>query len=202
MKVLVLDTETLGLKDRRVYNLGYVIYDTADGTTLKRDYLVKQVYDNQDLMNSAYYKDKKPLYEKKLADGNCKKCYWGSICNILKNDIERYTPDGIYAYNSRFDDLAIKETCKQYNAKVNPTADGILDIMNYIDSITQTEDYQKFCESNGYKTKHRPPRNQIKAETLYRYLIGQTDYQEEHTALADSEIELSILLVALGLALV
>lgn len=203
MRVLVLDTETLGLKDRRVYDLGYIVYDTADGKELvKRDYIIKQVYDNPELMKSAYYNNKRPIYEKRLADGYCKKCYWGTACRTLAQDIEKLKVDGIYAYNSMFDTKAIKETSRSFGAKVNPIPDGILDIMNYIDSITETEDYNRFCTENNYKTKHNPPRNRATAEVLYRYLLGQTDYEEEHTALEDSKIELTILMVALGLALV
>ena len=201
MKVLVLDTETLGLQDRRIYDLGYLIYDTADGSTLKmRDYIIKQVYDNPDLMNSAYYKNKLPIYEQRLADGYCKKCYWGTALKTLLNDIKNYQVDGIYAYNSKFDERAINETCKRFNRE-NPL-DGILDIMDYISPITETEDYKEFCRKNNYLTKHRPPQTQRKAETLFRYLMKQTDYQEEHTALEDSKIELNILMVALGYSLV
>ena len=39
----------------------------------------------------------------------------------------------------------------------------------------------------------------MKAETLYRYLTDNVDYEEEHTGLEDSLIELEILLTALAL---
>ena len=45
MKILVLDTETLGVADPRVYNLGWLVYDTADGKVISaRDYLIKELY--------------------------------------------------------------------------------------------------------------------------------------------------------------
>ena len=83
----------------------------------------------------------------------------------------------------------------------NPTADGILDIWKGLTDphITQTEDYINFCKAHGFMTKHKKPRPQAKAETVYRYLMNQTDYVEEHTALEDSKIELAILLKALSL---
>ena len=49
-------------------------------------------------------------------------------------------------------------------------------------------------------TKHKRPRPQKKAETLFRYLTNNPNYTEEHTALEDSKIELFILLTALGLS--
>lgn len=200
MKLLVLDTETLGLADPRVYDLGYIIYDTeTEEVVCSRDYIIKQVYDNNELMQSAYYYNKRPIYEQRLADGYCKKVYWGVALRILEKDLMRYAPDGMWAYNSPFDFKAINKTCQEYNSKVNPAADGILDIMNVIGVITETDDYKEFCRRNGFMTRHKRPQPQRKAETLYRYLTGQTDYIEEHTALEDSKIELEILLKALGL---
>jgi hypothetical protein len=202
MKILVLDTETLGLFNPYVYDLGYLIYDTDGKKVLaKRDYIIKQVYDNEKYMKTAYYGWKKPLYEQMLADGQCKKVYWGVALDILRKDIARCIADGseLYAYNSRFDFNAIKETCKKYASKQNPTINGIKDIMDFIKPITQTEDYKRFCFENGFITAHKKPRPQQKAETLFRYLSGQTEFEEKHMALSDSEIELVILLKALGL---
>ena len=163
MKILVLDTETLGLYDQRVYNLGYVVYNTDTRAVLiERDYVIKQIFDNAHLMQTAYYADKKPLYVERLEDGACKKLFWGNACRILAHDMERFEVDAILAYNSRFDYKAIMKTCQRYCTKHNPTADGIADIMKVIDTITETE-----------------------------------DYKEEHTALADSRIELDIYLEAL-----
>lgn len=198
----MLDTETLGIVNPLVYDLGYLIYDTqTEEIIVKRDYLIKQIYDNETYMQSAYYGWKKPIYEEMLADGKCKKVWWGIALDILRKDIARCVADGseLYAYNSQFDWNAIKMTCEKYNSKQNPTIDGIKDIMDYINPITQTEEYRKFCFDNGFITKHKKPQPQRKAETLFRYLSGQTEFEEKHMALSDSEIELVILLKALGL---
>lgn len=200
--IIVLDTETLGVCDARVYDLGYVIANLADGTIIKaRDYIAREIYDDENLMQTAYYYNKKPIYEERLADGYCKKMAWSYILRVLARDIKKYGVDGIYAYNSRFDIRAIATTCERYGVKTNPTADGIIDIWkdNLVDPhITQTEDYINFCKANGFMTKHKKPRPQAKAETLYRYLTGQTDFNEEHTALEDSKIEFEILKFALA----
>ena len=83
--------------------------------------------------------------------------------------------------------------------KQNPLEQAeIIDIMDFIDKITETEDYKNFCVRNGFMTKHRKPRPQKKAETLFRYLTQNPEYMEEHTALEDSKIELFILITALG----
>jgi len=199
MRIIVLDTETLGLTDQRVYDLGYLIFDTETGEILvMRDYIIKQVYGNKDLMKSAYYSNKLPIYEERLSVGYCKQVYWGVACRILEKDIVRYNVEKIFAYNSRFDYRSILKTCLAYLAKVNPTENGIDDIMKYISPITETEEYKEFCRVNGFMTKHRTPRPQKKAETLYRYLTKNVGYEEEHTALEDSKIELHILTTALA----
>ena len=201
MRVLVLDTETLGVFDPSVYDLGYLIYDSVDGIIKTRDYITSEIFDDESKMKTAYYANKLPIYHQRLADGYCKKIAWKYALRMLKRDMNKYHVDGIYAYNSRFDTRAIAKTCEKLGIKTNPTADGILDIWKGLTDphITQTEDYINFCKANGFMTKHRKPRPQAKAETVFRYLTGQTDYTEEHTALEDSKIELAILLKALSL---
>lgn len=197
--IMVLDTETLGLENPTIYELGYTIHNQAKKQTLQeRDYLIKQVYDDETLFASAYYAHKRPLYEKKLADGIAKNVYWGYALKVLVSDIQKYGVDEIYAYNSRFDTRAIKYTMTQLKA-ITKFDNNILDIMNYIKSITDTESYVKFCESNGYMTKAKKPKPQKKAETLFRYITNNNEFIEDHMALEDSQIELQILKVALGL---
>jgi len=202
MRVLVLDTETIGVCDPTVYDLGYLIHDIADGKTLvERDYITKEVYGQTERMKTAYYANKLPIYEKRLADGYCKLVRWADALRILQRDINKYKPDGIYAYNSRFDNRSIAKTCVELKVNKNPTADGILDIWRGLTDprITKSPEYIEFCRRNGFMTKHKKPRPQQKAETVFRFLTGQTDFIEEHTALEDSKIELSILVKALAL---
>ena len=197
--IIVLDTETLGLNNPTIYELGYIVYNQDTKKNLKeRDYLIKQIYDNKELFASAYYSNKRPLYEEKIASKLAKAVYWGYALKVLINDIERYGVQEIYAYNSKFDTKAFLHTMKQLKA-ITKFEPQIKDIMNHINSITDTEDYINFCISNGYMTKHKKPRPQKKAETLYRYLTKNTDFIEDHMALEDSQIELYILKVALGL---
>lgn len=196
--IIVLDTETLGLFDKRVYDLGYIIYDNDKKQVVKeRDYIIKQVYDNENLMKSAYYKNKRPLYEIELQNGNAKKIYWGMALYILLKDIERYNVSELYAYNSRFDLKAIAKTCEAFNKNV--VIDHIADIMDYINIITDTQEYKDFCFNNNYLTKHKKPQCRKTAEVVYRYVTDNNVFIEDHMALSDSRIELEILKKALGL---
>ena len=135
----------------------------------------------------------------RLKSGYSKKVNLAYAMYQLKRDMKKYGIEK-FAYNSAFDNRAIKSTMKKFNkTKHNPIENGIIDIMDLIGVITETEQYKKFCKDNNFMTKHRKPRPQKKAETLYRYLTNNPSYMEEHTALEDSKIELFILLTALGL---
>ena len=117
----------------------------------------------------------------------------------LERDMKKYGIDK-FAYNSRFDNNAIRSTMHYFNKlNHNPIENEIADIMDHISGITETEEYKNFCKKYGFMTKHRKPRPQKKAETLYRYLTNNPSYTEEHTALMDSLIELYILIKTLEL---
>ena len=60
------------------------------------------------------------------------------------------------------------------------------------DTICKTKGYRSWCEENGFMTKHAKPRPQEKAETIYRYLIGDENFVESHTGLEDVLIEKEI----------
>lgn len=199
MNIIVLDTETCnGFRKPLVYDLGYVIADT-DGNILKtRSYIIKETYDNPKKFETAYYKEKRPLYEERIASGYSKKVYLAFAMYQLLKDMQKYGIDK-FAYNSRFDNNALNKTMQEFEkVKYNPIENGINDIMDYINPITNTEEYKNFCVENGFMTAHKTPRPQKKAETLFRYLTNNPNYTEEHTALEDSKIELEILLKALG----
>ena len=66
-----------------------------------------------------------------------------------------------------------------------------------LDTIAKQPSYIKWCEDNGKMTKHKKPRPQVKAETLYQYLTGNFDFKEKHTGLEDVLIEKEIFVACL-----
>lgn len=198
MNRIILDTETAGkINTPLVYDLGYIIIDDNGNTIKQRSYIIKEVYDNKKLFNTSYFKEKRPLYEERLKSGYSKKVYLAYALRQLTKDMEKYGVD-LYAYNSPFDTKAIKHTREYFKKeKYNPTQNGIIDIMKLVSNITNTQDYNVYCNKYNFTTKHKPPRSQRKAQTLYSYLTNNPNYQEEHTALEDSKIEAYILLATL-----
>ena len=196
---IVLDTETISLEKPFVYDLGYVITNDNGDIIAKKSYVISQVWNNRELFATAYYANKKPLYLARLKSGYSKKVGWGHAMRYLANDIKKYGITEIYAYNSKFDSRALNFMCAWYKVVNGLGGIEIQDIMNFIKPITKSQDFVNFCETNGYMTAHKTPQPQKKAETLYRYLTDNVDYEEEHTGLEDSLIELKILLTALAL---
>ena len=196
---IVLDTETISLEKPFVYDLGYVIVNDNGDIIAKKSYVISQVWNNKELFATAYYADKRPLYYTRLKSGYSKKVGWGHAMRYLANDIKKYGITEIYAYNSKFDSRALNFMCAWYEVVNGLGGIEIQDIMNFIKPITKSQDFVNFCENNGYMTNHKTPQPQKKAETLYRYLTNNVDYEEEHTGLEDSLIELQILMTALGL---
>lgn len=196
---LVLDTETISLEKPFVYDLGYVIANDNGDIVARKSYVISQVWNNKELFATAYYANKKPLYYARLKSGYSKKVGWGHAMRYLANDIKKYGIPEIYAYNSKFDSRALNFMCAWYKVVNGLGGIEIQDIMNFIKPITKSQDFVNFCETNGYMTAHKTPQPQKKAETLYRYLTNNVDYEEEHTGLEDSLIELQILMTALGL---
>jgi hypothetical protein len=198
--VMVLDTETIGLTNRIIYNLGYKIFDLTNGkVVVKNDFVVQQFYDNRPLMMTAYYKDKKPLYTKLMKGKKAKKEKWGKIMQIVCNDIKKYQIENCFAYNSNFDIKSIQTTMELFPRNKNNILDyvEIKDIMKYIKPIVESKDFEEFAIANGNVSEvtGKPSKS---AQSLYRYITNDPTFVESHTALADCDIELDILLTALA----
>lgn len=193
MNIMVFDTETANLEKPFCYNIGYTIFDTeSKEVRIRRDYVVEQVWHNSMLFTTAYYADKRELYVSRMKARKCIMDKFGYITRQMYRDIVEFEIAHAYAYNSPFDIRVFEYNCDWFKC-INPfDTVQVHDIRGYVHkSIAWSEDFQKFCdehkeytESGNYSTT---------AETLFRYLTGDIEFEEEHTALADSDIELAIL---------
>lgn len=200
--VMVLDTETIGLTNRIIYNIGYKIFNlNTCEVVVKNDFIVQQFYDNKPLMMTAYYKDKRPLYTSLMRGKKARKEKWGNIMKIMCQDIKKYQINNCYAYNSSFDIKSIQTTMGLFPKNKNNILNyvTIKDIMKYIEPIVESEDFEKFAIDNGNVSDitGKPSKS---AQSLYRYITNDPNFIESHTALADCDIELDILLTALAFA--
>lgn len=197
MNIMIFDTETTSLEKPFCYNIGYVIIDTDTKQTLvKKDFVVEQIWHNTALFASAYYADKRPLYVSAMRSRKATLKKFGYICQEMIRDIEKFEILSAYAYSSNFDEKVFAFNCDWFKT-VNPFDNiPIFDIRGYVHHfIAFTEDFQNYCEK--YERFTSTENYSTTAETLSGYLNNDPDFEEAHTALADSEIEAAILLKCL-----
>ena len=191
MKICVFDTETTSLDLPYCYNIGYVIIDADNWEVLaRRSYVVEQVWHNLPLFSSAYYANKRPIYVASMKARKTVMDKYGYICQKMIRDFRNFEVELAFAYNSAFDEKVFNFNCDWY--KCNNPFDNIpvKDIRGFVHNFIVDKKYKKYCDehmlytdSGNYSTT---------AEAVFRYLFDD-DFNEEHTALADSEIEASIL---------
>ena len=194
MNIIVFDTETTSINKPFCYNVGYVVYDTDSEIKLvKREFVCEQVWHNPMLFTTAYYADKRKEYVTKMRARKVQLEKFGYICQQMIRDINFFGIECAYAYNSTFDEKVFDYNCDWFKCN-NPFDNiSILDIRgNVHNKIAFTETFKKFCEDNNRFTEKG--NYSTTAETLFQYITNNTDFAEEHTALADSEIELDILI--------
>lgn len=193
MNICIFDTETISLEKPFCYNVGYIIVNTeTEEKLLKREFVVEQIWSNTELFATAHYAEKRPLYVKRLKGRTVRMEKWGYITQQMIRDFKSFEVVMAYAYNSKFDEKVFTFNCEWYKT-INPFENvPIYDIRGYVHHfVAFDKDFQEWCEreqqfteSGNYSTT---------AETLFRYVVEDTTFEEEHTALADSEIEYDIL---------
>ena len=199
MNVMVFDTETTSLDKPFCYNIGYVIINMdEESQILKRaDFVVEQVWHNLPLFQTAYYADKRSLYISAMKARKTIMDKFGYITQQMCRDIKTFEIEHAYAYNSKFDEKVFDFNCDWFKC-INPFDNvAIHDIRGFAHCfLCNVPGYEIFCEehklftdSGNYSTT---------AEAVFRYVSGDTGFEEEHTALADSEIEADILLACLA----
>lgn len=194
MRITVFDTETISTNKPFVYNIGYLIYDTeTEKTLLKKDFVVKEIWQNKELFETAYYAEKRQIYINRMRARKVKMLSFKDILKEIENDINYFNVEIGYAFNSPFD-TRVFEFNTDWFKKSNPLDNlRILDIATFVhNKIAFTKEYQQFCEENELFTESG--NYSTTAESVTRFLRNDNEFIEEHTALADSEIELEILL--------
>lgn len=198
-KIMIVDTETIGVQKKFCYDIGYVIAEIDEDFCdfiEQKNFLVKQVWRNTMLFSTAYYAEKKPIYTNMLRN---KKDYhdicvlrYDEIMDEIQKSIDKHNVEYIYAYNSKFDEEVFNFNCEWFKTN-NPFAElPFYDIRAYFMEVVKNsfsfksycENYKLFTENGNYSTT---------AETAFKYIMNREDFIESHTALDDSRIETLIL---------
>lgn len=199
MKSMMLDCETISLENPLVYDLGcFPINGNGEQIGNATNHVVYETfYEKQDQMKTAYYANKLPQYRDDI---------WEGVREVMdfletrKRIIKQMKEEGITAvcaHNARFDIRALNYTISTItNGRIKyffPYGTEVWDTYKMARQVLgKMPTYRKFCEQNGYMTKHKTPRPRYTAEIIYRFITKDNDFIEAHTGLKDVAIESQI----------
>ena len=197
-RLLILDTETCNSVEEPIpYDIGWAICDRRGNILKQRSYIVEEVfYGMADVMTSAYYANKIPMYEEDIANGLRKVAPMWEIRRKMKEDIKTYNIKKVGAYNMGFDKRAlnnlVRYVSKSWLRWWFPFGMEYICIWHEACQVLlNTKTYIEFCEKNGYVSE----KDNIltSAETAYRYITKNLEFAESHTGLEDVKIEIEIM---------
>lgn len=191
---MVLDTETANsLDDPMMYDIGGAIVDKRGRVYETFSFIIYDVFcADRKLFDTAYYAEKRPMYERQIKDGSRKIVGIYTARNHVRALCDKWNVKAIMAHNARFDYKATNYTLR-YLTKSKaryflPYGVPIWDTLKMAqDTICRQPTYIRWCERNGYLQKNGKPR--ATAEILYRYITLNPDFCESHTGLEDVLIE-------------
>lgn len=203
---IVLDTETCPI-DKTVesvdpynmftYDLGWAVVDKRGKVYKTESFVIYDIFvQENELMQSAYYNSKIPMYWEDIHNGIRKLITFYNARKQLLEDIATYNVTEIYAHNMRFDYGTLKVTqtwlTKSKYKYFFPKDILICDTLKMArDVILKMPTYRKFCEEYGLLTKNG--RLSAKAEDLFRFIKKDPTFVESHTGLEDVMIEKEIM---------
>ena len=195
-KILIVDTETTNsLDDALVYDLGYIVADYHGNIYHRGSFVIADVFLDKELMSVAYFVEKIPQYWKEIKQGTRTLTSFRNAKWILRHVMVEYGITKVYAYNCRFDYMSLATTQRYITSSkwrwFFPYGTEFHDILALSRHTLKSEDYKQFCRDNNYLTKRNSAR--YTAEIVAQFLFDR-DFIEEHTALADCEVEYKILL--------
>lgn len=195
--IIVLDVETTNsLDDPIVYDCGFAVVDPWTGKIYEQhSYVNMDVFTDTELMESAFFADKIPQYQKEIKNGTRKAISYYGIKRRLKECCERWDIQIIAAHNARFDYRALTRTERYQTASKYryfiPYGIELWDILKMSREIFNGDtNYLKFCTVNNFVTKNGKPK--FTAEILYSFLTNDVNFKESHTGLEDVLIEAEI----------
>ena len=203
---IVLDTETCPIdtdfegvspQNMWVYDCGWAVVDKRGKVYKTRSFINTDIFlKEKELMNSAYYSNKIPMYWEQIKRGERILTSFYNIRKALLEDIAEFEVKEIFAHNMRFDYGTLNTTqrwlTKSQYRYFFPYGIEICDTLKMArDVIAKMPTYQRFCEESRYLTKNGQYR--LTAEIIYRFITKDNDFMESHTGLEDVLIEKEIL---------
>ena len=194
--ILMIDVETTNDIDcPLVYDVGYQIFSLSRGVVCERSYINVDIFSDEKLMESAFFKDKIPQYIEDYNNGKRKLSELWGIKKMIKSDCEAYCVKYACAHNAAFDNRALNttqryETTSKYRYFLPYGIEWWCTLKMARQILKKDDAFGEFCYQNDYLTSRGCRR--YTAEILYRFIIGCGDFNESHTGLEDVKIEREI----------
>ena len=193
---LIDDTETFnGFEEPIVYDIGFAVIDRTGQVYAKYSFVVHDTFIGMaEQAATAYYANKFPQYHADLRAGRRKLATWAQIIQIVDALLEKWDISDVVAHNANFDCKATNYTSRllNYTSFFKRHVEWWDTLQMAANTICKQKLYIRFCEENGYMTRNKIPRPQMKAEVIYRYITGNNTFIESHTGLEDCMIEKEI----------
>ncbi len=181
-----------------VYDCGWAVVDTKGNLYETASYVNRDIFVHErDLMQTAYYAWKIPRYVEEIKEGSRIMADQYDIRQAMLEVIKKYGIKEVAAHNARFDYNALNIT-QRYVTASRFRYWFPFDSVEIWDTMKMAQDvicimptYKKFCKDNGYLLANGAPRKT--AEILYRFISGDTTFEESHTGLEDVLIEAQIM---------
>ena len=190
----ILDVESVGTQEQAiVYDVGLVITDKKGVVHDQKNWIIKEIFEDQELMSSAYYIRHYGKYQNMIARGEVELVSFLQMQEEFNEMLEKWNTKTVAAYNLEFDSGALPHTMKRLNieGKFLNKSYQILDIWSlFCETVAQQKGFRKFAIKHGLYSKFNNIRTS--AEVAYQYINNDIDFIEEHTALADCLIETEI----------
>lgn len=194
---LTIDTETANsLEDPMMYDLGGAIHDKRGNVYETFSFIIYDIFcADRALFDTAYYAEKRPMYEAQIAAGQRKIVSIYTARRHVKELCDKYNVKAIIAHNARFDyrstNYTLRYVTKSASRYFLPYGVPMWDTLKMAqDTICKQPTYQRWCKANGFCRSNGQPR--ATAEILYRYITMNNEFIEEHTGLEDVLIEKEI----------
>lgn len=196
---LVVDVEGAGSTDKAyVYDIGGRVVDRQGNTYERFSFLVKDIFQdgNCEIMKSAHYANKIPLYFEELANkGIFAQSFYNVKYHVAKL-IEEYGIKEVFAYNAVYDKNALNHTQEfltdgrfRYFFPFGVKVSCIWYMACQV--ICTKKSYHNFCQTNGFVSNSGNVRTS--AEVVYKYITNDVNFEERHMGAYDSDIEAEIL---------
>ena len=195
-KFLMLDTETTNtIDDPFYYDLGFAVIDTEGMIYEVGSFVNADIFLDEELMATAYFKDKIPQYWKEIKEGKRQLKRHTNIKKAVREVMKKWGIKYVVAHNARFDYRATNYTQRLLTSSKYryffPYGTQILDTLTMSREILKdSASYRNFCVKNGYVRQNETPK--YTAEVIYRWLTNDTNFEESHTGLEDVMIEAKI----------